>query len=132
VLAPNDVIRTAREWLGVPFRHQGRSRHGVDCVGLVLGVYRELGVSLPDDAVYPREMRGQALYDIAGHYFAEVDNREAGDILRYSVAGFPTPHIAIDAGDTIIHAFYKHGRVVEQLEWKRGPITFQQAYRFNG
>ena len=44
----DEVIAAARGWLGTQFLHQGRTRHGVDCIGLVLNVGWELGF-LPRD-----------------------------------------------------------------------------------
>jgi cell wall-associated NlpC family hydrolase len=41
---PNAIIAAARSWLGVPWRHQGRTRQGVDCAGLVVLVGRGLGL----------------------------------------------------------------------------------------
>jgi cell wall-associated NlpC family hydrolase len=39
------IVDTARGWLGVPYRHQGRRKDkGVDCVGLIIGVGAELGL----------------------------------------------------------------------------------------
>src|SRR4029077_19729927 len=45
--------RQSRAWIndyvGVPYRHNGRDRAGWDCWGLVLAVYRDmLGLELPD------------------------------------------------------------------------------------
>lgn len=51
----SDIVETARTWLGVPWQHRGRSRLGVDCVGLPRCVYAELGVELPDFLLYGRE-----------------------------------------------------------------------------
>lgn len=42
-----DVVRIAMSYLGVPYVWGGESRGGVDCSGLVLLVYREIGISLP-------------------------------------------------------------------------------------
>lgn len=39
-----DIIVETRTWLDVPWRHQGRSRDGVDCVGLPVMVGEALGV----------------------------------------------------------------------------------------
>jgi cell wall-associated NlpC family hydrolase len=40
-----DVVDLARDWIGTRFVHQGRRKgHGVDCVGLIKGVYEELGL----------------------------------------------------------------------------------------
>jgi cell wall-associated NlpC family hydrolase len=42
------IVAAAREYLGVPFRHQGRSRRGLDCIGLIIMVAHELGLAPPD------------------------------------------------------------------------------------
>ncbi len=50
-----DVARAAEGWIGTPFHHQARVRGvGVDCAGLVVGVARELGISVHDETQYPR------------------------------------------------------------------------------
>lgn len=59
------LIEAARGYLGVRWHHQGRSRAGVDCVGLVICVARDLGLSD---------------YDISG-YGTAPDGRMSG-ILR--------------------------------------------------
>jgi hypothetical protein len=38
------IIEQARTWMGVPWRHQGRNRSGIDCGGLVIQVAIELGL----------------------------------------------------------------------------------------
>lgn len=40
-MKPDAFIAMARTWLGVPFRHQGRTRHGVDCIGVVICLAQE-------------------------------------------------------------------------------------------
>ena len=42
------VVAAARGWIGVPYLHQGRSRSGIDCIGLVLQVAREAGIGPAD------------------------------------------------------------------------------------
>ena len=51
------VVREARTWVGVPFRHQGRDRNGIDCVGLPIVVLKSLGITVPEFAPldYPRQ-----------------------------------------------------------------------------
>lgn len=43
----------ARQFLGIPYRHGGRDRKGLDCLGLVHLFYRELGIKVPDNDGQP-------------------------------------------------------------------------------
>jgi len=53
-----DVIENALSWQGVPWRHQGRSRSGIDCIGLVITLAHELGLSDFDTHAYNRSPDG--------------------------------------------------------------------------
>lgn len=44
VVTRQQFIAAARRWIGVPWVHQGRNRHGVDCVGLILVTCWSLGL----------------------------------------------------------------------------------------
>ena len=69
----NETVRMARDYLGTPYHHQARLKgHGIDCVGLVVCVARELGV-LPFDVDvtgYSRIPDGKALMH---HLHAHMD-----------------------------------------------------------
>lgn len=65
----DEVIVTARSWRGIPFVHQGRTRAGVDCIGLVINVCKEVGFLLPDFDVNGYERIPD------GSLFAECDKR---------------------------------------------------------
>ncbi len=41
-----------KELIGVPWKHKGRDLSGLDCWGLVLYVYRKLGIELDDSVDY--------------------------------------------------------------------------------
>jgi cell wall-associated NlpC family hydrolase len=47
---PEEIVATARRFLGVPYLWGGMTAHGLDCSGLVGQVYRANGVVLPRDA----------------------------------------------------------------------------------
>lgn len=49
------LLKAARSLLGVKWRHRGRSRVGVDCVGLPWLMYAECGAVLPDRRDYGRD-----------------------------------------------------------------------------
>jgi cell wall-associated NlpC family hydrolase len=121
------LIAAARAYLGVPFVHQGRSRHGLDCIGLVVCAARDIGLTLADRTDYPRDPNGLLPLEMA-RQFAPVESPQAGDILLMRFRGEPQ-HVAILAGATLIHGYASIGRVVEHgmdAKWRRRIVA---AYR---
>jgi cell wall-associated NlpC family hydrolase len=49
------LVEQARTYLGTPWRHLGRSRDGIDCAGVVICAYADLGIVIPDIERYGRE-----------------------------------------------------------------------------
>jgi cell wall-associated NlpC family hydrolase len=45
-------IDAARTFRNVPFRHQGRSRSGLDCWGVIVVTCQSVGIACPDDLHY--------------------------------------------------------------------------------
>lgn len=126
-MTPADFVAAARSYVGVPFRHQGRTRHGVDCIGLVVCAARDIGLALADRTDYPRDPNGLLPLEMA-RQFAPVESPQAGDILLMRFRGEPQ-HVAIMAGATLIHGYASIGRVVEHgldAKWRRRIVA---AYR---
>lgn len=59
----DQVVKAARRYLDVPFKLHGRTRAGLDCIGLLIAVARDFGLSLTD--IFD--------YDLAGINFAKVE-----------------------------------------------------------
>lgn len=113
------LIAAARARIGTKFRHQGRNKYGIDCAGLVVASFADIGIKIIDRKAYPRtpfngELEGQAFKT-----FVEVFNNQPGDIFLMSFAGHPVSHAAIFTGSTIIHSYQPAGGVVEQT-WRDG------------
>lgn len=117
------VIETARSYLGVPFRHQGRTREsGIDCAGLLLCVGRELGYLPPEFDVhgYDRTPDGVTLQRVCaeGGRRKSMRNRLPGDLvlMRSIDTSWPT-HVGvlseIKGKPFLIHAWVTAGKVVE-------------------
>lgn len=109
----------ARSWLGVPWAHQGRTRLGIDCAGLVIMVARGLGISEYDTTNYQRRTNGHGFLE---HFRANMDQRPVadarpGDVLLFRDKQFPC-HSAIvalrDGVPTIVHAHALRRMVVEE------------------
>jgi cell wall-associated NlpC family hydrolase len=111
-----DIVLKAREMLGVRYRHQGRSREGVDCIGLPALVRAELGLETIDVTDYPRRATDESMRDWCRDHMVAVDEIQPGDIL---VMAFGTDrHMCIvgdypHGGHSIIHAYIDNRRVVE-------------------
>lgn len=104
-------VEAARSYVGVPFKHQGRSRAGLDCVGLIVVAARECGLNVPMLATYGRT----PYYPDLKKELMKFGKREAfifpGAVIVYKR---DTVHIAIATGQkTIIQALNSVGRVTE-------------------
>lgn len=85
------IVAEARTWLGVPWRHQGRSRAGVDCAGLVVLVARALELADYDSTAYGRRAQGQGFVE---HFRAHMDGiaitqAKPGDVLSSPIRLIP-------------------------------------------
>jgi NlpC/P60 family putative phage cell wall peptidase len=133
---PQDIMATARSWLGTPWVHRGRLKGvGVDCGGLIIGVGRELGLLDFDTAAYGRIPDGQKLRALCDQYLLPkpVSEIVPGDVLLMRFTRHPQ-HLAI-AGDrgepfSLIHAYADAGQCVEHgadQMWRRRIVA---AYSF--
>jgi hypothetical protein len=113
-----DVVREARALLGVRYRHQGRSREGVDCIGLPVCVRAALGLPAMDSEGYAKRSAGTEMLDYCRANMVAVDRSsiQPGDVL-VQMHGV-TRHIAIvgdypGGGLSIIHAHLPNKKVAE-------------------
>jgi cell wall-associated NlpC family hydrolase len=113
------LVAHARSFVDVPFKHRGRSRDGIDCVGLVQACLQAIGRETADDLTYSRvPVPGlSALRDALIRHFGEpVKTLAAGDVVAMRWAA-DICHVAIvgdsPKGLTVIHALAASRRVVE-------------------
>lgn len=108
------IVNAARTYLGVPFVHQGRSRRGVDCVGLLVCVAQDLGIPVSDDLAYglnpdPVHLRVKLSENLAPIAIADA---QPGDVYQMRFDQDAT-HVAIVTDRGIIHALSTARGVVE-------------------
>ncbi|MBI5427255.1 MAG: C40 family peptidase [Nitrospinae bacterium] len=92
----SEIVRKAREYLGTPFHHQGRAKgRGVDCVGLVVCVLRELGLEIDDCRTYPQTPDSGLLLNKLRQHLEEIpiDRAVSGDVYLMTIMGYPQ-HVA--------------------------------------
>lgn len=90
-----EVVAAARRWIGVRWRHQGRTRDGVDCVGLIISVARDAAL-VDEEALQriERQTAGYGRYPIGGSLKAALDaeltsvaSPQPGDVVLLRLAG---------------------------------------------
>lgn len=136
------VVACARGWLGTPFHHQARLKGtGVDCVGLIIGVARELGLVAPDFDVeaYPRIPDGTSLMHLVALHMRALpvdEPLQPGHVVVVRFGAEPQ-HLGILAdyrhgGLSIVHAAASPGRVIEtRLMWSTA-MQFVAAFSLPG
>ena len=126
-----DIVTCARAYLGVPWVHQGRSRAGLDCGGLIVRVAQDLGLSAFDVGAYGRQPDGKSLRRYLWAFGARpLAELAPGAILLMRFVRFPQ-HLAIATERGMIHTYAQAGGVVEHTlgRWRARVV---EAYAFPG
>ncbi len=133
----------AQRWLGTPFHHQASLRYvGVDCIGLIVGVARDLGLPGALEWAADKRYRGYSrepnpvLLEQACDEYLDVPTgpERLGDVLLLTYAREPMHFGFVSCLDPrqMIHAYGTVGRVVENgidAKWQRRMI---RRYRLRG
>lgn len=108
------LVASARGWIGTRFRPQGRGVEGLDCLGLVLACCRSVGIEIN---LPPFPLRGMRICEAEERFAAAGCRLQAvagcGDVLLASPASRQV-HLAISTGTGVIEAHAGIGRVVER------------------
>jgi hypothetical protein len=126
------LINEARQWIGVPFRHQGRSKYGVDCIGLIICVRNAIEpwpVGMGETTNYSRVAVDTVLVDkIREHGFEPIPRAVPGCIILIKWPKVHAPsHIALCLGETMVHAYRRVNKVCEvgyRQPWNRMTAGF--------
>ena len=114
---PDEIVNAARAYVGIPYRHQGRTRRGLDCVGLLIRCAHDLNISDFDINGYSRIPSGAMMSRLMAEQMDRLNDSayQCGDVLHMAFDRQPQ-HIAIVSNLSplrIIHADSVAGAVVE-------------------
>jgi cell wall-associated NlpC family hydrolase len=130
-----EVVNEARSLLGTPYRHQGRSKTAVDCIGLIVVVARELELFDPNRLIpanYSARPKDGLLEKNVAEVCMRVDVVEPGLIalFRWSPRA-PAAHCAILTDDGMIHSYKTVGCVVEHGYRAKWPTRLHSLWRMH-
>ncbi|MGA7675140.1 MAG: NlpC/P60 family protein [Rhizomicrobium sp.] len=129
-----DIVQVARSWIGTPYVHQASVKGaGCDCLGLLRGVWRELGgeeaeTPPPYSPDWAEAQAKETLRDALARHLQQIDIKDIapGDVALFRMAARgPAKHCAIVAEKndalSLIHA-RQNKRVSEEAfsaPWRR-------------
>jgi cell wall-associated NlpC family hydrolase len=135
------IVASAREWLDVPWRHQGRLREsGIDCIGLLVCAVRGAGLEIDDVADYSRNPNphellreltkyaqrvsfGNSMFEPTHADSFPIGCSRPGDVLVFwSGAPHLPRHVGFRTDVGVIHTWREIGHVVEHAfddDWTR-------------
>jgi len=108
-----ELYEAAREFLGTPFKHQGRYVHGVDCAGLVILSAKMIGKEIVDVGGYHRMPDDKALILAMDSQLIKVYRAPVANDIVLMAVGRNAQHVGIITPNGIIHAYEGAGKVVE-------------------
>ncbi len=100
------VCQTARSYLGVPWLGQGRSKQGVDCVGLVIMSYRGAGLTVDEGRVEYQKLDHARFMRVLLKHCRKFEDHEV-----------PSP------GDCVIYGLTRNGHIGMLVDRKGGGIN---------
>jgi cell wall-associated NlpC family hydrolase len=117
----SQILNRAREYIGVKFFYKGRGRGGIDCAGICLKAL-DLDDNLLD---YKQKNSMSKVEEEVSKLGYKVMELKPADIIV-----FKDGHLAIYTDkDTIIHSYYKTGRVIEETLTKTLKEKIYSIYR---
>lgn len=129
------LIATTRNFLGTPFRHQGRSAQGVDCVGLLICIARALDLPHDDVTGYTRRAEGMGFLEHFRGQLMEIALSAAGpaDVLVFVETVYPCHTGLLSERNGVQHLIHAHAprrKVIEEPYLGIWPARARFAFRF--
>ncbi len=132
-----EIYLEARKWTGVRFLHQGRSRMGIDCVGMCQKVGDAFGIEYDDLQGYARCPTDLRFLRHLRKYLPSypINGNRVGCVGVFRQSVYPC-HIGIFGQDdkghlTLINARADRGKVVEEV-WMEGVFHLVELRQFPG
>lgn len=135
-LSIDAAIAEARTFIGCKWRHRGRSKYGIDCIGLVVLAMAAGGMLMRDRVDYSRTPHMDGLErEMVEHFGDPVDDLLPGDVVLMAWDGAVEPsHVGMiasnDIGLTLIHSFSQISVTEHGIDeaWRRRIIRIYRPW----
>jgi len=126
-VTPDEIITTARKYLGVPHCMGGTTMKCIDCSGLLVAVFTSNGIKLPHNS------EEQARY---GKIITGTENLKKGDLVFF-IRSYETTHFITHSGiyignNKFIHTSAKAGVTITSLSdpwWSERYLFATRVFR---
>lgn len=109
-----EIVDAARKYIGVKWKHQGRNpASGLDCLGLIVQVAKDIGLEPYDPVDYSKRPDGQRLIAELNAQLKQTVDYQAGDILLMRMGANPQHLAIVNETGGIIHSYAEIRKVVE-------------------
>ncbi|WP_312555740.1 C40 family peptidase [Empedobacter brevis] len=121
----NKILKTAKSYLGTPYKYGGITTTGFDCSGLVYVSFKEMNLELPrrssDQAEYGKEIT--------------IENVKIGDLIFFNTSGNSISHVGIvesinhNGSINFVHSSTSKGVIISSLDENYWKTRFVKAVR---
>lgn len=129
----DQVVEEARSWLDVRWKHQGRNRAGIDCIGLVVMTMKALDIPVQDLKGYRRSPNPEVFMAGIRSQLVLAEKPLPGGVAIFRQALQPC-HVGIFAGTaddlTLIHGYAPYGAVKEEPFTNQWPELLVETRQF--
>ncbi|MBF0596352.1 C40 family peptidase [Faecalibacter rhinopitheci] len=121
----SSVLKTAKSFLGVPYKYGGINESGFDCSGLVFVSFDKLGLKLPRNSSQ-QATHGQEI---------KISEVRKGDLVFFNTSGSSISHVGIienieNTGEIrFIHSSTSKGVIISSLDENYWKTRFVKAVR---
>jgi cell wall-associated NlpC family hydrolase len=122
IIKRREIVEAARSFVGTPYRHQGHTKRGLDCIGLIIVVAEKFGFDTTIPRGYSAQPQARQVLMGADKALWKPEDQSKirpGDVAvfwgwmaaepqHFTIIGETNSHL------TVIHAYSKFMKVVEQ------------------
>lgn len=138
MLKREDIIREAKTWIDVPYKHAGRDRFGIDCIGPIIKVGHALNIFTFDIINYSKRPTSNYLLSLMKQHMdrIKITDAKSGDVLVCREPRHPCHcgflEITKESQRFFIHAYAPARKVVREALVRERDERVTLAFKYRG